>query len=239
LPETQAAEPRRVLITRPEPGATETARRITALGLVPIVTPLQEIVPLPARLPPPGRVGALVLTSRNAIGPIPPGFRTLPCWAVGNATADRSRDAGFTDVRSADGDAPTLAALVAENTRPEAGPILLVTGRGHGAPLCALLRQAGFRVVRRVVYDTRPAKRLPAVASQALMAGQPASVLFFSAEAARVFCRLLERASLREATRTCDAVAISPAVGMALRTDAWATIRVAARPNQDAMLALL
>ena len=100
---------RRVLITRPEPGATETAARIAALGLSSIKAPMQDIESLPAHLPDPDRVAALVLTSRNAIAPIPPAYRTLPTWVVGDATATRAREAGFTDIQSADGDAVVKA----------------------------------------------------------------------------------------------------------------------------------
>ena len=40
---------RRSLVTRPEPGATETARRLEAMGFTPVVLPLTEIVTVTAR----------------------------------------------------------------------------------------------------------------------------------------------------------------------------------------------
>lgn len=230
---------RRVLITRPEPGATETAERITALGLIPFKAPLQDIETLAARLPPPTAVAALVLTSGNAIAPIPPAYHGLPTWTVGDATATRARRAGFTNTRSAGGDAIALAALIAAQARPTDGTLLLVTGAGLGAPLCVLLRQRRFRVIRRVAYRTRPATRLPVAASQMLLDRQPATVLFFSAEAARVFGHLLQAAGIEDTIRCHEALAISPAVGVALQRHPWGAIHVAASPNQDAMLALL
>lgn len=234
---------RRVLITRPEPGATETAARIAALGLMPIMVPLQEIETLLARLPPADRVAALVLTSRNAIAPIPLEYRTLPTWVVGDATAARAREAGFTDLHSADGDAVALASLIAGQMCPSDGTLLLVTGQGHGGPLCGLLRQSSFRVVRRVVYRAEPATHLPPAVAAALTESDPSrppiTVLFFSAAAARVFGRLLQDAGMEHTIQNCEALAISPAVGMALQRHPWGAIHVAARPNQDAMLALL
>ena len=230
---------RRVLITRPEPGATETAARITALGLIPIKAPLQDIQTLPARLPPPTAVAALVLTSRNAIAPIPPAYHGLPTWAVGDATAARARRAGFNNIRSAGGDAIALSALIAAEARPADGTLLLATGAGLGAPLCASLRQRGFRVIRRVTYRTRPAASLPVAASQMLLDRQPASVLFFSAEAARLFGHLLQVAGIEDTVWCHEALAISPAVGVAVQRHPWGAIHVAASPNQDAMLALL
>jgi uroporphyrinogen-III synthase len=234
---------RRVLITRPEPGATETAAPIAALGLTPIKAPMQDIENLPARLPSADQVAALVLTSRNAIAPIPPAYRTLPTWVVGDATATRAREAGFTDIQSADGDAVALAALIAGRMRPSDGTLLLVTGQGHGELLCGLLRQSGFRVIRRVVYRARPAVHLPPAVAAALTESDPSRppivVMFFSAAAARLFGRLLQAAGMEDTIQNCEALAISPAVGVALQRHPWGAIHVAARPNQDAMLALL
>jgi len=234
---------RRVLITRPEPGASETASRIAALGLIPIMAPLQGMETLTARLPPAGQVAAIVLTSRNAIAPIPPGYQNLPAWVVGDATATRAREAGFTDIHSADGDAVALATLIAGRMRPSDWTLLLVTGQGHGARLSGLLRQGGFRVIRRVVYRARPAADLPPAVATTLMAPEPShppiAVLFFSAEAARLFGRLLQAAGMEDTIQHCEALAISPAVGVALQRHPWGAIHVAARPNQDAMLALL
>lgn len=213
------------------------------MGLTPIMAPLQDIETLPARLPPADRVAALVLTSRNAIGPIPPAYRTFPTWVVGDATAERARKAGFTDIHSADGDAMALAALIAGRMRPSDGTLLLVTGQGHGDPLCQRLRQGGFRVIRRVVYRARPAAHLPPAVAAELEESHPSrppiTVLFFSAAAARVFGRLLQAAGMEHTIQNCEALAISPAVGMALQRYPWGVIHVAARPNQDAMLALL
>jgi len=46
--------PRRgVLITRPEPGATDTAGRVAALDLVPVIAPMTIVRTVPAELPEP------------------------------------------------------------------------------------------------------------------------------------------------------------------------------------------
>src|SRR5450755_3888430 len=60
-----------VLITRPEPGASETAARVSAMGLTPIIAPFLEIRPVPVRLPPPQSIAAVLFASGNAVGAIP------------------------------------------------------------------------------------------------------------------------------------------------------------------------
>ena len=65
------------------------------------------------------------------------------------------------------------------------------------------------------------------------------AALFFSAETARQSIRLLRRARLHEAVRTVDALAIGRSAAVALEALPWRRIRVAERPDQEAMLALL
>jgi uroporphyrinogen-III synthase len=230
--------PDAVLITRPEPGASETAARVAAMGLVPIVAPLLEIRRYPVRLPP-GQIAAVLLTSGNAVEPLPAACRALPVLAVGAATARRADQAGFTHVASADGDAVALAALVRARVRPAEGTLLLACGRGQGLALAADLRASGYRVARRVAYAAVPVTRLPEPARTALMQDQTGAVLLFSADTARHFVRLVRRAGLLPALSGREAITIGPQAGMALRDVLWARIRVASKPTQDAMLALL
>ncbi|MBK1970712.1 uroporphyrinogen-III synthase, partial [Brevundimonas diminuta] len=119
---------RRVWVTRAEPGAARTADRLTALGFTPITAPLLTLEPLPGALdavPAPAAVAALALTSPNgveAFAPLISRFRRHPVFAVGDATAEAARAAGFADVRSASGDIHALAHLIAAEAPP--GPLL-------------------------------------------------------------------------------------------------------------------
>jgi uroporphyrinogen-III synthase len=63
--------------------------------------------------------------------------------------------------------------------------------------------------------------------------------MLFSGETSRHFVHLLRMANLVDSVRDVEAVAISERAAVALRPLPWRCIRVAAKPNQDAMLALL
>jgi uroporphyrinogen-III synthase len=63
--------------------------------------------------------------------------------------------------------------------------------------------------------------------------------MFFSGDTSRHFVHLLSAAGLVDAVANVEAVSISERAAVALRTLHWRRIRIAARPNQDAMLALL
>jgi uroporphyrinogen-III synthase len=228
-----------VLITRPQPGASATATRVAALGLRPVVAPLLAVRSLTVALPPSGQVQAILVTSGNALPMLPTSHHHLPLYAVGRATAERARAQGFAEVTSADGDAHALRDLVIRSCRPDGAPLLLASGRRQGNPLAAELRQLGFSVVRRVVYAAEPVQSLPDAARDELSVGSLRAVLFFSAETAQTWVRLLRAQPLREAVRELDAVAIGQPAAVALEALPWRRVRVAIRPDQDAMLALL
>jgi len=227
-----------VLITRPEPGASDTATRVAGIGLVPIVAPLLDIRPFPIRMPP-LRLAAVLLASGNAVDALSALCHSLPVLTVGAATAHRAIQAGFTNVTSANGDAMALAALVRARVRPTDGPLLLASGQGQSLVLAADLRASGYRVARRVVYAAVPVPRLPDSAKAALQDHRTRTVLLFSAETARHFLRLVRQAGLLDTLANRQAITIGPQAAMALRQVPWARIRVAAKPTQDDMLALL
>ena len=93
--------------------------------------------------------------------------------------------------------------------------------------------------MRRVVYAAAPPGVLPDTARDAFASGSLTAALFFSAETARHCVRLLQAARLHEAVRSVDALAIGRPAAVALQELPWRRTRVAAQPNQEAMLALL
>ena len=228
-----------VLITRPEPGASETAGRVASLGFSPISAPVIRIEPTVAHLPAAASLGAVLVTSGNAVTMLPQAYRAARLFAVGDATAERARAAGFTQVFSAAGDAGELARFVIRQQGPKDGTLLLASGHMQGKALAAALRKAGYRVARRVVYAVRSTRDLAPTAVAALQAGHVRAALFFSGETARHFVRLVQRAELAETLIGVEAISIGQPAAMALDALPWRDVRVAARPNQDDMLALL
>ena len=234
-----AAPRNAVLITRPEPGASETAGRVAAMALRPIVAPMLTVHPLRGPLPPTPGLQAVLITSGNALDALPDAHRCLPLLAVGAATAGRARRAGFADVREAGGDATALAELAAATFWPRDGALLLATGRGQGDTLLADLRARGFRVLRRAVYATQKVRHLPPGAGEALADGVLRAALFFSADTARAFIDAVLPSAARTQLQAVEAIAIADAAAAALSCLPWKRVRVAVRPTQEDMLALL
>jgi len=220
----------KVLITRPEPGASVTAARLAAMGHEPVLAPCLEIARLPWKLETPP--DALIVTSGQAIESLPADLREVPVFCVGDSTAGKLRAAGFARVESAAGDAQDLYDLITARRLP--GLHVMAVGQRHGLALAARLRAAGFSLLRRTVYTARPLRALPEAARTALRARQIKAVLFYSAETARAFLRLQP-----PHTAEMTAYALSPAVAQTLGILPWAAIRVAVAPTEADLLALM
>lgn len=220
----------KVLVTRPEPGASATAARLTQMGFEPLLAPCLTIAHLPARLP--ESMGALVITSGQAVASLPASLRNTPVFCVGDATATRLRAAGFHRVESAGGDANDLYRLITARRLP--GTHVLAVGERQGLALARQLAQAGIAVLRRKVYTARPIRALPQPALAALTAGEVAAALFYSAETARSFVRLNP-----PNTKNIRACALSLAVAGPLHGLPWSEIRAALAPTEADLMACL
>ncbi len=233
---------KRVLITRPEPGAATTARQLRALGYEAVVLPLTETRAMDVSEPPPAsELDAVVATSGAALRHARPDMlrdlTQLPLFAVGDRTADTARAAGFQRVQSANGDSPALATHIARSL-PAGSRLAYLCGRVRTGALAERLRKTGFGVAILETYDTLPIGRTDEEVAAALD-GKPVDVaLLYSANAAVLFARLAAgRAGflLRQARMLC----ISPRTAQALSPAAQDRAEVAATPDEAALLALL
>jgi len=204
------------------------------MGLVPLIAPLFQVRPIPFTPP---AAHAVLVTSGNALPALPASLHHVPLLAVGDRTAARARAAGFRQVVSADGDAAALTTLT-RHACPPGATLLLATGQGQGGALATALRDAGFRVHRRVVYATTPVRCLPEVAAAALADERLRAILFLSAETARIFRRLVPDTHLRYLGRV-DALTIADASATVISDLPWRRVLVSGKPTLERVLALL
>lgn len=229
----------RALVTRPLPDAGRTADALAARGVAALVEPMLRIELLPVAGLDLADVQALLFTSANGVRAFAAASpeRGLPAFAVGDATAREARAAGFLRVESAAGDAHALARLAAARCDASAGPLLHPSGEAVAGNLAGSLAQAGFVVRREVLYRARAVETFgPALAAE-LAAARLRLALFFSPRTAAVFARLALRSGVEESCRSVHACVLSEAVGRALEGVAWREVRVAGRPDHEAMMA--
>jgi uroporphyrinogen-III synthase len=227
----------RILVTRAEDDARRTAQRLAARGHGAVVAPVTTIVPTGEPLPT-GDWDALVVTSahaQEALASLPD--KALPVFAVGHHTEAAVRRAGFSDVAVAAGDAASLSGLIRRTAR--AGRALLhVTGLHRKQEPGASLRAAGFSVVEWRAYAAEQARALPPAAVAALRTGQIGAALHYSRRSAIIVLRLAEEAGLTSTLRSFPHLCLSPDVAAAFDASGM-TALVAARPDEEALLALL
>jgi len=232
---------KRVLVTRPQPGAIATADRLAGLGFEPVVLPLTATRPLETgELPEAGDFDAVVATSSAALRHAPPqllrALSPLPLLAVGEATAEAGARAGFARVESGGGDSPALAAHVARS-QPPGSRLLYLCGRVRTGALAERLRKAGFAVTVFETYDTLPTAAADEAA--AVLGAQPVdAVLLYSANAAVLFARLLASRDAGPLLRNARLLCMSPRTAQALPPAAQQRAEIAAAPDEASLLRL-
>ncbi|MBV8979025.1 MAG: uroporphyrinogen-III synthase [Alphaproteobacteria bacterium] len=222
-------------MTRPREDAARIAAALERRGHAPVIVPLLE-----ARLRDGpeialANVQAILATSANGVRALArrSAKRDMPLFAVGPQTAEAARETGFTHVRNADGDAKALARAAQQWASPEGGMLLHVKGSDAPGTLAEALAANGFSVQSAVLYDI-VSVQAEAALRIAFAEGIDAS-LFFSPRSATIF---RGNAAALELSTTL-AVCISDATAAALAPLRFGGLRVAEKPNQDALLACL
>jgi uroporphyrinogen-III synthase len=232
----------RLLLTRPQPGAANTAAALRARGHEPIIAPLTWIEILSRADLGAGRWTAFLLTSIHALWGLAnqthrAKVRGVPVFTVGQATARAIRQRGFTTVVSADGTVTDLANLVAARLQPPAR-LLYLAGEDRAGELAGDLRAWGFVVDMVVVYRAVTAERLPPEAIDALSVGID-GVLHYSRRSTEAYLDAARRSgALANALRPAHFCLSSQAAEPLVQAGA-PTIKVAPRPDEAALFGLL
>ena len=232
----------RLLLTRPRQDSLALAEVLARHGIESLIEPMMKVrIDDDARLDLSG-AQAILLTSANgarALAATSPDeeARCLPILAVGCATAQAARDAGFRSVTAAGGDVEALAALAIARLRPDAGRLVHVAGRDTIGGLSERLAAAGFETKRVPLYDAVAASAFSTPARRALEAQTLAGAAFYSPRTARLFAKLARESRLDLTARALTAFCLSQAVAEAAASLPWKRVSVAAAPQQDALVA--
>lgn len=223
----------RILVTRPLEDGPAIADKLRVLGHEALLAPLLAFEPIDGPEPDFTGVQAILASSANGIRALVrrSARRDIAVFAVGPQTTEEAKQAGFRDVRNADGDARALAQAVAQWTSPDKGALLHVCGEEAAGTLGDDLTARGFEVRRAVLYRMRAATDFP----PGITLSSLDAVLFFSPRTANIFADLARD----RLPRTLVALCISPATAAVLDGENFAEIRVAGHPNQAELLALV
>ncbi|MEP9355366.1 uroporphyrinogen-III synthase [Xanthobacter sp. KR7-65] len=230
-----------ILVTRPQPAASQTAKRLTALGHEVTVDPMLRIAPLMPELPA-GPFDAVAFTSINGVTafaahPDARRFFELPAFAVGPRTSKEARAVGFSKVTDCDGDASALAGRIAE-ALPKGARVLNPAGEDRAADLQALLAAPGIALELVIIYGAAPADALSEEARAALAAGTVTAALHFSQRTVKTLLSCVAAAGLNDALTGVRELCLSEQVAEPF-VRAGLAVEVAGQPNEDALFELL
>lgn len=227
------------MVFRAPAAAAKTAALLTAAGHVVSLAPVTRVVTRPIEWPG-GRFDAVLATSANAFSTKPPDEALLhrPVFAVGRATAEAARAAGFRDTRVATGDAAFLVTLV-RLTLPRPGRLLYLAGHDRKPMTEALLTDAGYRIETIEAYAAEPVARWSEDMLAALRTGTVDAALHFSRRSAELALELASRHDIAARFLDLPHVCLSDDVAMPLRDAGARAVSVATRPDEAALLELL
>lgn len=208
----------RVLVLRPEPGATATVKRAQNCGFKTIAIPLFEIGPVDWEAPEAACFDGLLLTSANALrhgGKQLESLRSLKVYSVGDQTTKEALKAGFEIEASGDAGVDRLLASIASGVK-----LLHLCGADRREP-----KERGRIITQVVVYRSKP------IEAPDVSKARDSVALIHSPRAGRRFAELIDDRA------TISIAAISEVAANAVG-DGWKTIEAAVRPTDEGLLAL-
>lgn len=233
----------RLLVTRPEPDGERSAARLRALGHDVAVAPALRTKTVAATFAG-GPFAAVVITSANAARALANHARrgeliALPLFAVGARSADAAREAGFSAVVSADGDADDLVDLLAARFSGTAARLIYLAGEDRTGDLAGRLAPHGIAVETAVIYRAVRNGEFPRQLGAALAAGPLGGVLHYSRRSVEAFLAGAREAGLLQGALAATQFCLSAEVAAPLEGAGAVKLRTAARPDEASLIALL
>lgn len=226
-----------VALTRPLADSRRLAAELASKGIPTFSVPMLTIEPCPEFSTAwnslnNAKLQAIIVTSRHAVEAMKQeeGRRDVTLFAVGMATAQEAKLAGFQHVWSAEGHAASLMEHIRAANKPGGGLILYVRGRDITRDLAGELRAEGYDVVEMQAYRAELSDHLPDDYLQALRSGQIGEVWFYSIRSAEHYVELAERYGVSALHAGITAATLSDAISLRVTGLPWGSFRLIATP---------
>lgn len=234
-----------ILVTRPAPDNAKTAAALRARGHEVLLSPMLRFEPVAFEDDGEIDFDAVILSSANAVRaiedhPVRARLMLLPVFAVGEHTAKIARDAGFTNITIADGDAISLRERIVESAAAgklrRKAALCYLAGADLTRDLGGELGARGFTVVTRTAYRMVPIAGLSDVVSDAFRAGTIDAVMHFSRRSARAYLNAARADGVEISALALPQCCISEAVAGVLRDAGAMQVAAANAPDEKALL---
>lgn len=225
-----------ILVTRPEPDASELKAQLEDQGHAVTVEPLLQIELLPIEAGTFEGAQAVVATSRNALralteSPAKHAALKLAIFVVGPGTAELARALGFARIIEGAGTARELVPLIAAEIEPASGPVVHLAGETLAFDLAVALEGEGVAIQTMIVYRAHMSKALNPQTAQMIANGALDAVVLMSPRTAAVFAELVAAAGLEDGALRLTYLCLSQAVARSLHSLGAVRAEVAPNPN--------
>src|SRR5882757_9070235 len=237
-----------VLVTRPQPDDETTAAALCARGFEVLRAPMLRFEAVAFQDDEDAHYGAVIVTSANALRGMARHLAAsrllkLPLFTVGEHTAAAARDAGFSHVIPAKGDASALRDLVLASVKTKllkkSATLLYLAGADLARDLAGELGERGFSVVTQTTYRMSPVTSLPREACDAFAASRIEAVLHYSRRSARAFLEAARAGGVEISALAIPQCCISDGVAAVIREAGAPQVMVAASPDENALFEAL
>lgn len=237
-----------ILVTRPHPDNEATAAALRARGHAVLLAPVLKFEPVAFHDEAETDYAGVIVTSANAIRAVAPRLRELrllelPLFAVGEHTAAAARDAGFSRLIMAGGDAAALRDKVLQSAREKVlrknSTLLYLAGADLSRDLAGELDAAGFNVVTQTTYRMVPVKHLPRDVCAGFAAHGIEAVLHYSRRSARAFLDAARDEGVEISALAIPQCCLSETVAGVLREAGATQVAVAAAPDENALFSAM
>lgn len=234
-----------ILVTRPAPDNEKTAQALQERGRDVLLSPMLRFEPV--AFVDDGEIAfdAVILSSANAVRaienhPARPWLMLLPVFAVGSHTAQVARDAGFTNITIANGDAISLRDRIMESAAAgklkKKAALCYLAGADLTRDLGSELGARGFTVVTHTAYRMVPVAGFADTVSDAFRAGRIEAVLHYSRRSARAYVEAARTDGVEISALALPQCCISEAVAGVLREAGAMQVAAARTPDEKALL---
>ncbi len=228
-----------VLVTRPYEQALETRRKLLDIDCRVSIESVLEIEKIQYSSGIYKNSNGFIVTSVHAAKEIAKQTyldRNISVFAVGYATAKPLKDAGFTNIYEAYGDAKNLLQLIKNKRGTDEGLLTYLSGWHITQDIARVLAMDGYDAQRVVCYKATPKKKLNNEIVQLIKKGKIHVVMFYSYRTAYFFSQLIENEKINSSLKNMVALTMSEYVASALNSSDWKGVMFTKQPSQDSLI---
>ncbi len=232
----------KVLITRAEPAASQTAKNLAKHGHEAILMPLFEVVDTGIAIPDEEYDG-VIFTSKNAVDILQKrgwqtNFETTPAFCVGEKTEFAAKALGFKTTYKANGGGGALVKLMS-NLEITNRRFLYPSTPDKSFDMQKALKTYNAKLKTIDIYQAKPKTLSLKDIKQTISEPSIKCVFVYSALSYQHLANIIKAAKLESFSKQCTLVAISSQAINLLDYIQWKDVLIADKPKEDAMISLI